>query len=83
MLVSFYLFYMSYYIGIDVGTGSARCAIVDQNGMVVSKAKCEIELWNPLPQYYEQSSQNIWEAVCWATREAVRLSGLVQLFLNL
>lgn len=41
-----------YYIGIDVGTGSARACIIDHNGDIVGLASKEIGLWQPEQEYY-------------------------------
>lgn len=53
-----------YFIGVDVGTGSARAALVDSTGRVQKVHVREIKTWNPLPDNYEQSSDDIWNAVC-------------------
>lgn len=53
-----------YLIGIDVGTGSARAALVTAGGKVLRSHVKEIKTWNPQPDHYEQSSDNIWNAVC-------------------
>lgn len=42
----------SHYIGIDVGTGSARACIVNHKGDIVGLASNEIALWQPEPGYY-------------------------------
>lgn len=55
---------MQYYVGIDVGTSSVRGALVDQNGKVVVQAEQPIQIWEPQPDYYEQSSADIWAACC-------------------
>lgn len=50
----------SYYIGVDVGTGSVRSAVFDETGrMVVTRSK-DIMTWRPQAEYYEQSSTDIW-----------------------
>lgn len=41
-----------YYIGIDVGTGSARACIIDHHGDIVSLASKDIGLWQPEQGYY-------------------------------
>lgn len=41
-----------YYIGIDVGTGSARACIVDHNGDIGGLASENIGLWQPEQGYY-------------------------------
>lgn len=53
-----------FYVGIDVGTGSARAALVNSSGHVIRSHVKEIKTWNPQPDHYEQSSDNIWKAVC-------------------
>jgi len=64
------------YIGIDVGTGSARAGIFDGNGRLLGTAARQIEIWRPQPNFVEQSSTNIWRAVCDATREALLNAGV-------
>ncbi|TLP62765.1 FGGY-family carbohydrate kinase [Parasedimentitalea maritima] len=55
------------FIGIDVGTGSARAGAFDQNGRLIASFAVEIETFYPQPDFVEQSSTNIWEAICKAT----------------
>lgn len=59
-----------YFIGVDVGTGSARAALVNANGKVVKMYSKHIQTWNPCLDNYEQSSENIWSVVC----ECVKVS---------
>ena len=40
------------YIGIDVGTGSARACIVDSKGDIIGLASENIGLWQPQQGYY-------------------------------
>lgn len=49
-----------YFVGVDVGSGSARAALVTNNGHVIKTSVESIKTWNPKPDYYEQSSENIW-----------------------
>lgn len=37
----------SYYIGVDVGTGSARAGIFDITGRMMGQASREIEMYRP------------------------------------
>lgn len=53
-----------YFIGVDVGTGSARAALVTAAGAVQRTCVRPIQTWNPQPDHYEQSSADIWRAVC-------------------
>lgn len=66
-----------YFVGVDVGTGSARAALVDAHGRVQHMHVKTIETWNPLVDHYEQSSDDIWSAVC----ECVRVS-FAHFFIN-
>lgn len=61
----------SYFIGVDVGTGSARAGVFDLNGRMVGRASRAIDLYRPKADFVEQSSDNIWQAVCNAVRDAV------------
>uniref|UniRef100_UPI00398F5900 FGGY carbohydrate kinase domain-containing protein isoform X2 n=1 Tax=Pristiophorus japonicus TaxID=55135 RepID=UPI00398F5900 len=60
---------MHYYMGIDVGTASVRAALVDQNGKVIVQAEQPIQIWEPQPDYYEQSSADIWAACCTVSKK--------------
>ena len=53
-----------YYIGVDVGTASVRAALVASDGKIVSCATRPLQIWQPLPDYYEQSSEDVWRNVC-------------------
>ena len=53
-----------YYIGVDVGTASVRAALVSSDGKIVCSASRPIQIWQPQPDYYEQSSEDIWQNVC-------------------
>jgi D-ribulokinase len=65
-----------YFIGIDVGTGSARAGIFDRNGIMVAKAKHNIALFRDGPDIAEQSSNDIWRAVCASVRGALSAADL-------
>ena len=41
-----------HYIGIDVGTGSARACIINEEGDIVADASKDISLWKPKEGYY-------------------------------
>jgi len=44
--------YVEHYIGIDVGTGSARACIMNDQGDIVGLASENIGLWQPQTGYY-------------------------------
>ncbi|KAG2461217.1 HOOK1 protein, partial [Polypterus senegalus] len=61
-----------YYVGIDVGTASVRAALVDQEGIVVAVAEEAIQIWEPQPDHYEQSSTDIWARCCVACQKVMQ-----------
>lgn len=65
-----------YVIGVDVGTGSARAGLFDLNGRMLSVAKRDITLYREAGAIVEQSSSEIWNAVCTIIREAVQAAGV-------
>ncbi|KAI9028278.1 hypothetical protein CLU79DRAFT_738579 [Phycomyces nitens] len=60
-----------YYLGIDVGTGSARAAVIDFQGSLVSLSVEAITTWNPKHDIYEQSTADIWAGITKAVKNAV------------
>lgn len=62
---------MTYVLGIDVGSGSARCGVFDQSGTLLGTAKQTIAIHRPAPNHVEQSSADIWSAICAATKGAI------------
>jgi len=54
--------YDALFIGVDVGTGSARAALVTDTGVILKTATEPIQTWNPVKDHFEQSSENIWNA---------------------
>ncbi len=60
-----------YVIGVDVGTGSARAGIFDPAGRMVASARRDITLFHASGSIVEQSSGEIWKAVCDSVKEAL------------
>ncbi|MBB4952116.1 D-ribulokinase [Agrobacterium vitis] len=58
-----------YVIGVDVGTGSARAGLFDLDGTLVASAKRDIALFREAGAIAEQSSTNIWNALCAAVQQ--------------
>lgn len=65
-----------HFIGVDVGTGSARAGIFDPAGNMLASAKRDIALWQEAGDIAEQSSGDIWRAVSASVREALALAKL-------
>lgn len=64
------------FIGIDVGTGSARAGVFDETGAMLGSAKHDIAIFKDAGDIVEQSSENIWAAICASVHEAVIVSGV-------
>jgi len=60
-----------YVVGVDVGTGSARAGIFDLAGHMVATAKRDITLFHASGSIVEQSSAEIWNAVCDSVKDAL------------
>ncbi|PSU55495.1 ribulokinase, partial [Photobacterium aphoticum] len=60
-----------YFIGVDVGSGSARAGVFDAEGRKVGEAKRDTLMFKPQADFVEQSSDNIWQCVCLAVKDAV------------
>ncbi|KAJ3987591.1 Pentulose kinase [Lentinula detonsa] len=56
---------MSYYIGVDVGTGSARAVLVDDHGKTIVSHTKETTTWRDHDDHriFEQSTNNIWDSI--------------------
>ena len=61
----------AYFIGIDVGTGSARAGLFDQAGLLLASASRPIQIWRPRPLHAEQSGSDIWQAICSAVKSVL------------
>lgn len=61
----------AFFIGVDVGTASARAGVFDESGSLRGTAKRDIAVHHGKGGVVEQSSRQIWGAVCASVREAV------------
>jgi len=59
------------FIGVDVGTTSARAGIFDAGGRLLATARRPIAIWHEAGDIVEQSSDDIWSACAGAVRTAV------------
>jgi D-ribulokinase len=64
------------YLGIDVGTGSARAGVFNASGKLLASAKRPIDIWHEAGEVVEQSSDQIWSAICESVRDAVSFAGV-------
>jgi D-ribulokinase len=59
------------FVGIDVGTSSARAGIFDEKGRLLATARHPITLWHEAGCIVEQSSSEIWAACAASVRTAM------------
>lgn len=65
-----------HFVGVDVGTASARAGVFDADGTLLASAAEPISLFLEPQERAEQSSADIWRAVSKVVREAVRGAGI-------
>ncbi|MHC2066376.1 FGGY-family carbohydrate kinase [Bremerella sp. T1] len=61
----------SHFIGVDVGTGSARAGVFTTDGQMLASAVQVITMFRPKADFVEQSSHDIWRAVCHCVKTAI------------
>ena len=61
---------MTAFVGVDVGTGSARAGVFDAKGKLLASHAQDIQMWRE-GEIAEQSSDDIWKAVCTCVKAAV------------
>src|SRR5258705_3970310 len=64
------------FVGIDVGTSSARAGIFDERGNLLATARHPITVWHEASSVVEQSSAEIWAACATAVRAAMAEAAL-------
>src|SRR6266404_2531469 len=64
------------FIGVDVGTSSARAGVFDERGALLATARHPITVWHEAGNVVEQSSSEIWSACSAAVRAAMAEAGL-------
>ena len=61
-------------LGIDLGTGSTKAALLDQTGCIVGVASAPVELSRPRPGWVESDPGDWWRSVKVAVREVLSLT---------
>src|SRR5713226_6799715 len=64
------------FIGIDVGTSSARAGVFDEKGSLLATARHPITVWHEAGSVVEQSSSEIWAACAASVRAAMAEAAL-------
>ncbi len=63
-------------LGIDVGTQSSKCVVLDVSGDLRGKGQVGYGYQTPRPHWIEQNPEEWWNAVVGAVREALRQANL-------
>lgn len=61
----------AFFVGVDVGTGSARAVLIDGTGEILAQHEVLIKRQELKQDYITQSSKEIWTAVCRCVRKVV------------
>src|SRR5260221_10462660 len=64
------------FIGVDVGTSSARAGVFDEKGTLLATARHSITVWHEAGSVVEQSSSEIWAACSASVRAAMAEAAL-------
>src|SRR5882724_4955832 len=64
------------FIGVDVGTSSARAGVFDEKGTLLATARHPITVWHEAGSVVEQSSSQIWAACAASVRAAMAEAAL-------
>src|ERR1700687_1589762 len=64
------------FIGVDVGTSSARAGVFDEKGALLATARHPITVWHEAGNVVEQSSSEIWAACADSVRAAMAEAAL-------
>lgn len=67
---------MSYFIGVDVGSGSARAGVFNESGVMLATSSYKINIYKPEENFVEQSSENIWQSVCASVKDAISIANI-------
>ncbi|KAG0055700.1 hypothetical protein BGZ83_007708 [Gryganskiella cystojenkinii] len=62
------------FLGVDVGSGSSRAALISSTGKLLAIHSTPFSTSRPAPDYFEQSSDEIWSSICKSVKAAIALS---------
>ena len=65
-----------FFIGVDVGTGSARACLVNNKGHILSMCEQPIHRQELVQDHITQSSTEIWEKICFCVRHILEKSAV-------
>ncbi|KAG0311053.1 hypothetical protein BGZ99_010415 [Dissophora globulifera] len=62
------------FLGVDVGSGSSRAALITSTGKLLGIHSTPFSTSRPAPDYFEQSSDEIWASICTSVRAVLALA---------
>ena len=67
-----------YFLGVDVGTGSARAALIGQDARILAQHSSPLKTWcyEEDPHLFEQSGDQIWSAITECVRHVIHDAGV-------
>lgn len=65
-----------YLLGIDIGTSACKIAIFNRDGERISSTSEDYPIYYPKESWAEQDPREWWEAVCIASKELIKQSGI-------
>ena len=67
---------MKYFLGLDNGGTTTKAAIYDKEGKEICVSSVETKMIVPAPGFVERDMDEMWEANCTVTRNALEKSGI-------
>ena len=70
------MIFMSYILGVDIGTSGTKTVLFDENGTAMASATYEYPLYTPQNGYAEQEPEDWWNASVHGISDVISESGI-------
>ena len=67
---------MTYYLGLDLGTGSLKTVLIDVNGLEIAASAVEYPLYQPHNGWSEQNPEDWYQAALKTVKAVMDQSGI-------
>ncbi|KAF9948304.1 hypothetical protein BGZ72_009773 [Mortierella alpina] len=64
------------FLGVDVGSGSSRAGLISSTGDLLAIHSTPFSTSRPAPDYFEQSSDEIWASICSSVKAALAIANI-------